>query len=525
MASVLIADKMSDKAREVFEAQGIQVDYKPGLSQDELMTILPGYDGLAVRSATKVRRQLLEAGSALKVIGRAGIGVDTIDVEAASERGVVVMNTPHGNAITTAEHALAMMVALARQIPQASASTHAGKWEKSKFMGTELYGKTLGVVGAGNIGGLVIERAVALGMRVAAFDPYLSPDRARELGCEKVELAELYRRADIITLHTPLTDKTRHMIDSHAFSQMKDGVRLVNCARGGLVAEDDLKEALDSGKVAGAALDVFETEPPEGSPLLGHERLVCTPHLGASTTEAQEKVAIQVAEQMSAYLSEGAVQHAVNMPSVTAEEAPRLRPYMTLVEQMGSFAGQITETAIDAVDIDFAGDAARLNTRPLVSLALAGLLRPQLDDVNVVSAPVIARQRGIDVSETRRESTRDFHTLVRVTVHTQERTRTLAGTLFGGTRPRIVAIEDVPVEAELTRDMLFLRNLDKPGLIGALGTTLGNNGINIASFHLGRVAEAGHALALVAVDAPIPETVLGQVRALPNVEQARALRF
>lgn len=525
MPKVLIADKLSPRAVEIFQERGVEVDVKVGLDPAALLDIIGEYDGLAVRSATKVTAQVLEAGRRLKVVGRAGIGVDNIDVNAATQHGVVVMNTPFGNSITTAEHAIAMMFALARQIPQANASTHAGKWEKSKFMGVELTGKLLGVIGCGNIGAIVASRALGLKMRVIAFDPFLSHERAEELGVEKVELDELLRRADIITLHTPLTDQTRGILNAAAFAKCKKGVMVVNCGRGGLIVEQDLKEALDSGQVAAAALDVFAEEPARENILFGHPNVVCTPHLGASTTEAQENVSLQVAEQMSDYLTTGAVSNALNAPSVSAEDAPKLRPYMKLAGQLGSFAGQITESGLEAVTVEYEGPVADLNVKPLTQIVLMGLLKPMLTTVNMVNAPVIARERDIRVSETKRAEASDYHTLIRLTVKTENRSRSIAGTLFGGDKPRIVSIEGVPVEAELSPHMLFTRNEDKPGYIGALGRALGDAGLNIATFHLGRTAPGDQAIALVSVDQPVPDTLLKTLNALPQVVSAKALHF
>ncbi len=522
---VLIADKMSPAAAAVFRTRGVDCDERTDLSPEELKATLGDYDGLAIRSATKATGDVLAAPGRLKVIGRAGIGVDNVDVPAATAQGIVVMNTPFGNAITTAEHALAMMLALARQIPQANASTHAGKWEKSRFIGVELTGKTLGLIGCGNIGSIVAERARGLKMRVIAHDPFLSAERARDIGVERVELAELYRRADLISLHVPKTDSTAGMINAAALAQMKPGVRLVNCARGGLIVEADLKAALDAGDVAGAALDVFAEEPARDNPLFGHPRVVCTPHLGASTTEAQENVALQVAEQMADYLTTGAVANALNMPSVTAEEAPILGPYLRLAEQLGAFAGQITETGISAVELEYAGHVATLNTRPITAVALAGLMRPVLETVNMVSAPALAKERGIHISEVKREQAGGFQTTFRLTVETERRRRSVAGTLFDGQRPRLVEIEGVPLEAEASENMLFLRNLDRPGLIGRLGSVLGEAGVNIASFHLGRQAQGEEAVALVAIDEPLPDDVMQTVCSLPNVVSLKALKL
>ena len=525
MPKVLISDKMSERAKEIFDARGIEVDVKTGMSEDELIACIGDYDGLAIRSATKATAKVLAAADNMKVIGRAGIGVDNVDIAAATARGIVVMNTPFGNAITTAEHAIAMMMALARQIPEANTSTQESKWEKSRFMGVEVTGKTLGLVGCGNIGSIVADRALGLKMKVVAFDPFLGEDRAKEIGVEKVELDELLKRADFITLHTPMTDQTRGIIDAAAIAKTRPGVRIINCARGGLVVEADLKAALESGHVAGAALDVFESEPAKDNPLFGMENLVCTPHLGASTDEAQVNVAIQVAEQMSDFLLDGTVVNALNMASVSAEEAPRLAPYMKLAEQLGSFAGQLTESDLKSVTIEYAGHAAELNTKPLSAAALQGLLAPMLDSVNMVNAPVMASERGIELSEVRTERAGDYQTLIRLTVVTNTQSRSVTGTLFGGNRPRVIDVKGVPLEAELRSHMLYVTNEDKPGLIGLLGTVLGDAGLNIATFQLGRADVGGDAIALVEVDQAVPADVLAKVAALPNVMQAKALNF
>jgi len=525
MVKVLISDKLSSQAVDIFKENGIDVDFETGLSPEELVARIGEYEGLAVRSATKVTTDVLDAAERLKVVGRAGIGVDNIDTAAATKNGVVVMNTPFGNATTTAEHAIAMMFALARQLPAANGSTQAGKWEKSRFMGSEIEGKTLGLIGCGNIGSIVADRAQGLRMRVVVHDPYLSPERAEDLGIEKLELPDLFARADFISLHAPLTDGTRGIIDAAAIAQMRPGVQIINCARGGLVVEEDLAEALDSGHVAGAAFDVFVEEPARENVLFGRENVVCTPHLGAATTEAQEKVALQVAQQMADYLLTGAVTNAINMPSVSAEEAPKLRPYMVLAEQLGSFAGQLTESGIVAVTIDFEGHVATLNTRPLASALLSGLLSPMLDAVNMVSAPSIARDRNISVTETKNEQPGDYETLIRVTVKTERQSRSVAGTLFGGNRARLVDIKGIGIEAELAPHMLYITNHDKPGVIGDLGRTLGDEGINIATFHLGRASEGGDAIALLRIDQPLGAPVLDSVCKLPNILQVKQLAF
>jgi D-3-phosphoglycerate dehydrogenase len=523
---VLIADKMDPKAAALFRQRGIDVDEKPGISPDELAAIIGGYDGLAVRSSTKVSAAVMDAAlPRLKVIGRAGIGVDTIDVPAASARGIVVMNTPFGNSITTAEHAIAMLFALAREIPQADQSTQAGKWEKNRFVGVELAGKTLGLVGCGNIGSIVADRAHGLKMKVVAYDPFLSPERAVELGVDKVELDELLERADFITLHTPLTDQTRGILGREALAKTKPGVRIVNCARGGLIDEAALKEGLESGHIAGAALDVFSAEPAKDNALFGTRGLICTPHLGASTTEAQVNVAIQVAEQMSDFLLLGGITNAVNVPSLSAEEAPRLKPYMSLAERLGRLVGQIAGTEIRAIDVEVEGHAAELNIKPITGAVLAGVMRTWSDTVNMVNAPYLAKERGLSVREIRNEGEGDYHTLVAVTVGTEHGPKRVEGTLFGNRAPRLVGIFGVRVEAELAPRMIYIVNSDEPGFIGALGTTLGRHGINIATFNLGRRAEGGEAVALVAVDDPITAEVASELHAVPGVREVVPLSF
>jgi len=522
---VLISDPMDPKAAAIFRERGVDVDEKPGLSPEELKAIISEYDGLAIRSATKVTATLLGAASKLKVVGRAGIGVDNVDIRAATARGIVVMNTPFGNSITTAEHAIALMFALARQLPEADASTQAGKWEKNRFMGVELTAKTLGLIGCGNIGSIVATRAIGLRMKVVAFDPFLTPERAVELGVEKVELDELLRRADFITLHTPLTDQTRGIISREALAKTRPGVRIINCARGGLIDEAALKEALDSGHVAGAALDVFETEPATASPLFGTPGFISTPHLGASTSEAQVNVAIQVAEQMSDYLLLGGVTNAINMPSLSAEEAPRLRPYMALAEKLGKLLGQVLGENVRSIAVEVEGAAAELNQKPITGAVLAGLMGSYSDSVNMVNAPFLAKERGLDVREVRHEREGDYHTLVAVTVGTPDGERRVAGTLFGNQAPRLVDIFGVGVEAELAGSMLYIVNSDEPGFIGRLGTALGEAGINIATFNLGRRAAGGEAVALVAVDEKVPEGVIKKLCALPGVREVVPLLF
>ena len=523
---IVIAENVSPRAAEILQAADPSWEIVNLVgTKIPVAEAITDADGLLIRTVTKVTPELLAGAKQLRVIGRAGVGVDNVNLEAATRQGIVVMNTPGGNSITTAEHTIAMLFSLARQIPLADRSTQAGKWEKSRFMGVELTGKTIGVIGCGNIGAIVAERALALRMRVLAFDPFLSDDRARDLGVEKVALDDLLARADFITLHVPMTDQTRGMIDAAALRKTKRGVRIINCARGGLVVEADLKAALESGHVAGAALDVFAEEPAKKNPLFGMEQVVATPHLGAATTEAQEKVAVEIAEQISDYLLTGAIANALNMPSLSAEESKRLGPYMTLVGQLGGFAGQLTRTGLRDMTIEYEGHVAELNCRPLTQAALAGLLSPILDSVNMINAPVIARERNIDVTEVKHERDCDYQTLIRLTVTTERGPRCVAGTLFGGDKPRLVEIKDIPIEAELGPHMLYITNEDKPGLIGALGKTLGDAGVNIATFHLGRAAQGGEAIALLELDEAIEPAVLEKVRALPHIKQALPLRF
>jgi D-3-phosphoglycerate dehydrogenase len=524
MPKFIIYDELSPAAVAIFKARGVDVDVKTGLKKDELLAIIGEYDGLAVRSATKADTDVIAAAAKLKVIGRAGIGVDNIDIPTATAKGVVVMNTPFGNAITTAEHAIALLFAAARQIGAADASTQAGKWEKNRFNGVELYAKTLGVIGCGNIGSLVAERALGVKMKVIAFDPFLSPERALEIGVEKVELEDILKRADFITLHTPLTEKTKNILSAEALAKTKKGVIIVNAARGGLVDESALRAALESGHVAAAAFDVFAVEPAKENVLFGAPNFTATPHLGASTTEAQENVALQVAEQMSDYLMSGAVTNALNMPSITAEDAPKLKPFAALAEKLGQFAGQIADDGLDAVEIEYEGEVAALNVKPLTAAALAGLLRPMLQDVNMVSAPAILKQRGVSLTEAKRQTSPTYDSLVRIKAKTGGSWRTLAGAIIAG-QPKIVEVKGMSLEAAFATVMLYVNNSDKPGFIGALGTMLGEARINIATFNLGRVAEGEDAIALVGVDQVVPNDVQNRINALPQVRYVKVLRF
>ncbi len=522
---VLISDKMDPNAAAIFRERGCEVDEITGLSPEELIKIIGKYDGLAIRSSTKVTPAILDACDNLKVIGRAGIGVDNVDIPAASAKGVVVMNTPFGNSITTAEHAIALMFALARQIPEANAQTQAGLWPKNGFMGVEVTGKTLGLIGAGNIGSIVATRALGLRMKVVAFDPFLTPERAIEMGVEKADLDTLLAKADFITLHTPLTDQTRNILSRENLAKAKKGVRIITCARGGLIDEAALKDALDSGQVAGAALDVFAVEPAKDSPLFGTPNFICTPHLGASTTEAQVNVALQVAEQMADYLVNGGVTNALNMPSLSAEEAPKLKPYMALAEKLGSLVGQLAHDNLTQISIEVEGAAAQLNIKPITGAVLAGLMRRYSDTVNMVNAPFLAKERGLDVREIRHDREGVYHTLIRVTVATSQGDRSVAGTLFNNTTPRLVDMFGINIEADLDGHMLYIVNEDAPGFIGSIGTLLGQNGLNIGTFHLGRRTAGGEAVLLLSMDHAIPEPVLWDACKLAGVKTVKALKF
>jgi D-3-phosphoglycerate dehydrogenase len=527
MPKVLVSDKLSKTAVQIFKDNGVEVDYLPdlGKDKDKLLEAIGQYDGLAIRSATKVTEKVLAAAKNLKVIGRAGIGVDNVDIPAATKAGIIVMNTPFGNSITTAEHAIAMMFALARQLPEADASTKASKWEKNRFMGVEVTNKVLGLIGAGTIGSIVADRAQGLKMKVVAYDPFLTPERAQTIGVEKVDLDELLRRADFITLHTPLIDATRNIINAEAIAKMKDGVRIINCARGGLVDEAALYEALKSGKVAGAAFDVFVEGPAQNNPLFELPNFIATPHLGASTTEAQENVALQVAEQISAYLNTGEITNALNFPSISAEEAPRLTPWVKVAEALGSFAGQLTETSSKGIRIEYEGSVAALNVKPMTAAAITGVLKPQVAEVNMVSAPQIAKDRGINVEIITRDQLGSYEGYIRLTVVTERQERGVAGTIFANGKPRIIQVKNINMDAELTPSMLYVTNEDKPGHIGRLGTLLGNLGINIANFNLGRAEVGGDAIALLSIDGTVEEKQLKEIAALPGVKQAKALAF
>ena len=525
MPKVLISDKLSPKAEKIFTERGIEVDVITGLERDELIKIIAKYDGLAIRSSTKVTQKVLDAASNLKVVGRAGIGVDNVDIPYATSKGVAVMNTPFGNAITTAEHAISLIMSLVRNIPQANESTHGGKWEKSKYMGTEITGKTLGLIGCGNIGSIVADRALGLKMKVLAYDPFLTEEKALELQVRKVELDELLSSSDIITLHVPMTDQTANIINKDSLEKCKDGVRIVNCARGGLVDEKALKKYIENGKVSGAAIDVFELEPATDSIFFGMEEVICTPHLGASTLEAQENVALQVADQMSDFLTTGAVSNAINMPSISASEAPVLKPFTKVSEQLGLFVGQLMPSDYHEISIDYVGDVSNYNCSPITSAAVAGILNASFPDINMVSAPSIARDKGIAITETKKDEYSAYESYIRINLLSKKETFSIGGTTFSDGKPRIVQINGINLEAELMANMLYVTNNDVPGLIGSLGNILGNEGINIASFNLGRTAPLKDAMALIGIDSPVNEKVISEVKKLESVVNVKSLNF
>ncbi|HAK88264.1 MAG: phosphoglycerate dehydrogenase [Nitrospirae bacterium GWB2_47_37] len=523
---VLVSDNISSKGVEILRKAGLDVDVKTGLKPEELKSIIGEYHALIVRSATKATADIIDAAKNLKVIGRAGSGLDNVDKAAASKSGIVVMNTPGGNTITTAEHTIAMMFAVARKIPQANASMAEGKWEKKKFMGAELFNKTLGVIGLGNIGGEVAKRAQGLGMTVIAYDPFLSEEKAKQMGIKKMEVAELIKEADFITVHTPLTAETKNLINTQTIKTMKNGVFIINCARGGIINEKDLFDALESGKVAGAALDVFEKEPPENNPLVGHEHVICTPHLGASTQEAQENVAIAVAEQIVDYLVHGTIRNAVNFPSIPADQVAVLQPYINLAEKLGSFASQIFEGGITEVTIEYRGDASELKSSPVTIAALKGLLTPILEEtVNFVNAPFIAKERGVEVKETKSMDAGDYQSIIVLRVKSPKKELSVSGTLFSKKDPRIVKIDDFTVEIVPEGSMLFMYNNDKPGVIGNIGTLMGKNNINIARMHFGREAAGGRAISVVNIDSPVSDKALNEIKNLPNILGVKVINF
>ena len=523
---VLVSDNLSEVGVQIFrDTPGIEVDVNTGLTHEELVGIIGQYDGLVIRSATKVSADVIEAADKLKVIGRAGIGLDNVDIEAASKRGIVVMNAPEGNTITTAEHAIAMMLALSRNIPQATASLKEGKWEKKRLQGRELYNKTLGLVGAGHIGRIVADRAKGLKMRVIVYDPYIKPETIERLDLEPVDFDELLRRADYISIHTPKTDETTNMFNKDTLARMKKGAMLINCARGGIVNEDDLYDALASGHLAGAALDVFSKEPPGRLKLMELDNFICTPHLGASTKEAQDNVAKIIAGQVVDYLLHGTVKNAVNVPSISAELLSTLRPYVTLVERMGALQAQLAEGAITEVRIDYSGIVTEYDVSPLTTAMLKGLLTPIKDGVNFVNAPFIAEERGIKVVESTSSTSEDFSTLVRLVVKTIEGENVVSGTIFGKKFPRILRINTFYLEAVPEGHNLLIHNEDRPGVIGMIGSTLGKHGVNIARMQVGQEREKGQNVIFLATSSPASEEAIEDLLALDQVHSVKRIEL
>ena len=525
MMKVLVSDSLSDKGVAVLEAaHGIEADVNTGLTPEELKGIIGRYHGLIIRSATKVTAEILEAAHNLKVIGRAGIGLDNVDIPAASKRGIVVMNTPEGNTITTAEHTIALMMALSRNIPQATASLKAGKWEKKKLEGRELFNKTLGLIGAGHIGRIVAERAKGLRMKVIVYDPYIKPDVIEKLDLEPVSFDELLARSDYITIHTPRTDETKNMINKNTIGKMKKGAMVINCARGGIVNEEDLYEALSSGHLAGAALDVFSKEPPGEIKLMGLPNFICTPHLGASTVEAQENVAVDIAEQVVAYLLHGTVKNAVNVPSLSVELMTLLRPYALLAEKMGSLQSQLIDSGIEEVQINYSGKVSEYDAKPLTAALLKGLLTPILkDDVNFVNAPYIASERGIKVVESKTSTSEDFSSLIMCRVKSMEGENIVSGTIFGKTLLRILRINNFYLEAIPEGHILLIRNEDVPGVIGSITSRLGAHKVNIGRMQVGQEKEHKQNVIFLTTDGAVPDGLLEEIRGLENVHMARRI--
>ena len=523
MKKVLIVDKMSVQAEKVFTANGISFDKKIGLSEEEICGIVTEYEGIVVRSATKITSKIIQCGKKLKVLGRAGIGVDNIDIDAATKNGIVVMNTPFGNSITTAEHTISLMMSLARNIPQASKSTKEGKWEKSKFMGTELFGKTLGMIGCGNIGSLVVERCLGLKMKVFVFDPFLSKDQTEKIGAKKVELEEILINSDFITLHTPLTDKTKGILNKNNLSKCKDNVKIINCARGGLIVEDDLIELINKGKISGAALDVFSEEPPTNKKLFNVDNLILTPHLGASTSEAQENVAIQVAQQISDYLNNDVIVNSINVSPISLEDAPKLKPFIDLSLKLGKFGGQIIENTISKINITFKGEISSLNTKPLIANVVAGIFSNRMESVNLINAETIAKQKNIEIISSYQTETSIHTSEIHINISTTDEEFNYAGIIFAN-NSRIISIMNMRIECEISPNMLYILNNDKPGFIGSLGTLLGSKNINIANFNLGRTGQ-GEAVSLLELDQFLNKSVIDDLQKLNNIRKVKALKF
>jgi D-3-phosphoglycerate dehydrogenase len=522
---VLVSDNLSEVGVQILrDSEGLEVDVKVGLSPDELKAVVGEYHGMAIRGATKVTADVIAAADNLKVVGRAGAGLDNVDIPAATKRGIVVMNTPGGNSVTTAEHTLSMMMALARNIPQAYSSLKGGKWEKKKFGGTEVYNKTLGLLGLGQVGSIVADRAIGLGMQVIGYDPLLSEEQASQMGVRLGSLDEIFAEADFISLHVPLTDDTRGIINSQNIAKMKDGVRIINCARGPVINEEDLAEAVESGKVAGVAVDVYPVEPPENRRLIDLDRVICTPHLGASTKEAQENVAVAVANQIRDYLVDGTIRNAVNAPAVSGEALVVLRPYLDLSQRLGLFLGQVIQSGIKSVEAQYCGDVSGLEFGAMTTSFLTGLLTPLLqDEVNQVNAPAVAEERGIRLSETRMSKSEDFLSLLRYNVITEDGERLVEGTLFGRSEPRMVRYRQYRGEFDLSGDLLLLRAIDKPGVIGGVGAVLGDYGVNISHFQFARTEAGGEALLFLNTDSRADDSALETLKSLDHVKDVRRL--
>ena len=523
MKNILIADKLSKEAEKIFIANNISCDIKVGLSEEEIINIVKNYDGIVVRSATKITRNIINAGINLKVLGRAGIGVDNIDIKAATTKGIVVMNTPYGNSITTAEHTISLMMSLARNIPQANISTHEKKWEKSRFMGTELYNKVLGMIGCGNIGSIVAERCLGLKMKVKVYDPFLSSEEINKIGGTKVDLEELLGSSDFITLHTPITEETKNILNKESLLKCKKGIRIINCARGGLIEEDDLIELIQTGHIAGAALDVYLNEPPTNNKLFGQENLILTPHLGASTSEAQENVAIQIAQQISDFLNYDVIINSINVSPISLEEAPKLKPYLDLALKLGKLGGQITEKTIKKINVTFKGEISNLNTKPLVSTVLAGIFSVKMESVNIINSSKVAKDKNIEIITSFQDKAQHYSSEISIEIVSEEDIFSYAGTFFAD-KPRIISIKQMKVEAEISPNMLYISNDDKPGFIGALGTLLGEKKMNIGFFSLGRTG-SGDAISIIVLDQPVEEELIALLEKLPNVKSIKKLVF
>ncbi|MZH40641.1 MAG: phosphoglycerate dehydrogenase [Nitrospinae bacterium] len=510
---VLVSDNLSATGVEILKKEsGIEVDVKTGLPKEELIKIIPAYEGLIVRSATKVVAEIIEAADNLKVIGRAGVGVDNIDLVAAGKKGIIVMNAPEGNMITTAEHTMALLMSLSRNIPQASSTLKTEKWAPKQFMGVELFEKTLGIVGLGRIGSIVAERARAFHMKILVHDPYISKERAEKLGVELVELKDLLGRSDFLSLHTPgLPGKP--LLGKEEFEQMKPGIRIVNCARGSLIDDSALIEAVQSKQVAGAALDVYHKEPLDlESPLLKVNEIICTPHLGASTGEAQEKVAIAICDQLIDYLKYGNVRNAVNVPSIDAETLAQIKPYLVLGEDLGNFISQLADSPVTRVEIQYNGEVSNMKVEPISIAILKGLFSRSIDGINMVNAPFIAKERGIEVQESKSSEVHEYTSTVQVQIVSENGTRNVTGSIFGKGDSRIVQFDEYSMEAVLSKNMLVLKNMDVPGVIGNLGNILGKNNLNIAGMHLGRQGETNNAVAIINIDSPPTTETLRELR-------------